>query len=822
MYVIYAEKPDIGTKIAAALDAVHLKNGTDVRFEDIDKYISQIKKQRTEDGYLKIRYKGEDVIVTWGIGHLCTLKDAVDYNPDYKKWRNLPVPFFPDKWELKPIKESKSQLDRVKKCVKGADYIICATDDDREGELLFAYVYEYLNLKIPYKYRLKAATQTKKGYLDAMDKLIDARLVKGTEMAGRARSIADAAIGWNCTAQLTIKVNNGELYNLGRCITTVLNMLVERELAIRNFKPEDYFVIDAVFNKDGVDFKGELTAGRFKTRPEAGAVLRKITGKDGVIKDIKSTVTTKEVPSLYSLSLLQMAANEKYGMSLDNTLKTTQSLYEKGYVPYPRTDSCYLTEDMEPVVDSVFNVLESMPEYKPLIAGKSRVINKKKNFFDNKKVESHYAIIPTHVKPVNLTDPEKKVYDLIARSVIRMLYKEAEIEKTTVLIDVDGVEFKATGSSIKDEGWMQVTGLPKEKFLPKLSVSDTVSGTYVPLAKKTEPPKRYTDSTILVAMKSAGKTIEDKNLRDFMTNNKIQGVGRPSTQAAIIERLIALKLCRREKKNIIPTDKGIDLIKIIPFDDIKSAELTAKWEQRMSDIESGKENFDDFVRDIKKLTTDWCNKIINMNMQGVKIMSNGNGNGNGAQILTGVKCPECGGDILKWDWGYGCSEYKNKNCRFSIYKEICKRKMSDAEVKKLINDRVIGPLDGFKGKYGDFPAQLELVKNEDGILSVSFVKKEKSESSAPKKTEYTCLECGKPLNEFDWGFSCSRYKEGCKFAVGKKAYGKELTKEEIEELIFDGETSHTVKDLEFNGRMFDAVLIISEGRVKAKKTSRGE
>lgn len=814
MYVIYAEKPDVGTKIAAALDAVHLKNGTDVRFDDIDKYLPQIKSQRYKDGYFEINYKGERVIVTWGIGHLCTLKDAKDYDPEYKKWNKLPVPFFPDKWELKPIDSTKDQLNKVKNCCKGADYIICATDDDREGELLFAYVYEYLKLKTPYKYRAKYQSQTEQAFVDAFNNLVDAKLMKGTELAGRARGIADAAIGYNCTAQMTIKVNNGDVYNLGRCITAVLNMMVVKELSIRNFKPEDYFVIEAKFTKDGIEFKAEPTTGRFKTRSEAGAVLRKITGQTGKVTNVKKASNKKEAPSLYNLNLLQMVANEKYKLKAVETKDIVQKLYEAGYVSYPRTDSCFLTEDMDKEVDAVLDMLSNIPEYSSLIKGHSRTVVHRENYFDNSKVSSHYAIIPTHIQPKKLSETDKKVYDLIARSVIRMIYEDAVIEKTSVTIDVNGVEFKASGSSVKDEGWFKVSGLPKEKFLPVLNMNDNLSGTYSSIAKKTEPPKRYTDASLILAMQSAGKEIPDKELRNFMTKNDIEGIGRPSTKDTIIERLISLKLCKRDKNNVIPTDKGMDLIALIPFEDIKSAELTAKWEKRMSDIAAGKESYEDFIRDIKQLTTDWCNKI--RNLQGVKIMSNGNGNNN---VLAGVKCPECGGDILKWDWGYGCSEYKNKNCKFGIRKELCKRKFSDAEVKKLINDKFIGPLEGFVGQYGNFKAELEIVKQQSGVLGVSFVQKEKSESSAPKETSYTCLECGKPLNEFDWGYSCSGYRDGCKFSIGKKAYGKELTKDEIEELIFDGETSHPVTDLEYNGRMFDAVLMMSEGRVKCKKTN---
>lgn len=813
MYVIYAEKPDVGTQIAAALDCIRLKNGKVVQFEDINANLGAIKHQRAEDGYFKIQHKGEEVIVTWGYGHLCELKEAVDYNKDYKNWRKLPVPFFPDKWELKSKEGANKQLKIVKELFKKADYIICATDDDREGELLFAYVYEYLKVKTPYKYRVSTNITTKQGWIDTFNNLIDAKQMKNVELAGRARGIADAGIGWNMTVQLTLKANTREVFNTGRCLAAVENILVKRENAIQTFVPEDYYVIEAMFTKDGINFKGELKQGRLNSKQKAEELLQKINNANGVVTEVKKTTTEKEVPTLYSLPLLQTVANSQYKYTADMVLKAVQSMYEKGYVTYPRTDICYLKEDMKGTINNVLDALEKMPTYTSLLKGRKRIIVDEENFFNDKEVTGpHYAIIPTDNTPKNLTPIEEKIYDLIAKSVIRMIYPYAKIGKTEVIIDANGVEFKASGSSIEEKGWYEVSGTPSEKFIPSMSKNNSLTGNYSIVAKKTQPPKRYTDGTLLVAMKSAGKDIPDKELRKFMATSKIEGIGKPSTQAAIIERLISLKLCTRQKDNLVPTQKGMDLINLIPFEEIKSAELTAKWEQRLNNIENGTEDYDTFIKDVKALTTDWCNKIINM--QGVNIMSN---SGN-VEILEGVKCPVCGGDITKRSWGYGCSEYRSNNCKFSIPKELCKRKFSDAEAKKLITDQKIGPLQKFKGKYGDFEAEVELVE-EDGMYKVKFVQKETDPDSKPKETSYTCLECGKPLNEFKWGYSCSGYSKGCKFAVGKEAYGKKLTEEEIEELIYNGETSDVVKDLEYDGRMFDAVLIMSEGRVKAKRSN---
>lgn len=818
MYLIYAEKPDVGTKIAAALDCIRLENGTVITFEKLEKYITQKSfiAERARKGHFKIKYKGEEVIVTWGFGHLCELKQASDYNKEYRLWSKLPVPFFPEKWELKPIESTKSQLMKVKELCKGAEYIISATDDDREGELLFAYMYEYLKLKIPYKYRVKIASQTKQGFIDAFNNLIDAKNCKNIENAGRARGIADAAIGWNCTAQLTLKKGGkGEVLSVGRCQTAVENMIVQRELEIRNFKPEDYFTIDAVFSKNNIDFKAEYKDGKFATKEDAEKVLAKIKGHKGIVIATDKKIKTEPTPLLYNQDLIQMDANAKYGLKMKETLEITQSLYDKGYTTYPRTDSTFLNEDMTSVINDILDMLENISEYSALVGNiRNRTLNKK--YFNNAKVTSHYAIIPTTMQPVNLTPNERKIYDLIAKSVIRMIYKDALIEKVNVLINVNGEMFKATGSTIKDRGWYDVSGSPKENILPDLQEKDTLIGLYELSARKTQPPKRYTDATLSKAMLNAGKDIEDEDLRKFMTDHKIEGIGRPSSKAGIVETIMERGYAERKKNAIYATDKGIELINLIPFDEIKSAELTAKWESRMSDIENGNETLENFIKDIKILTTDWCNKIININ-GGKQIMNAQNNSHTGSNSNgMGVNCPECGKEIIKHDWGYGCSGYK-EGCKFSIGKILCERKFKDSEIKKLIKAGKIGPLSGFKGKYGEFSKSLKIGTKSNGNLGVVFDDDEKKTAAA--ETEYSCPLCGEKLREFDWGYGCSGYKNGCRFALSKKPYNKELTNEEIEEILNDGETSHEVMDLKTaEGKSFNGILFINEdGKVKVRK-----
>lgn len=717
MIAIYAEKPDMAKKIAAALDCITIGNGYKVQFNELEKYSKQVTACGMSKGYYKIKFKGEDCLVTWGIGHLVTLKQAVDYNKDYKNWRKLPIPFFPDKWELKVIPNTKEQYEKAKEVLKKADYIINSTDDDREGELLFAYAYEKMGIKTPYKYRVKFSIQTKEGIRDAFDNLIDAKLCKNTEYAGRGRSIADAAIGWNCTAQQTISVNSKDVISVGRCQIATLNMIVKKELEIKNFKPEDYFVLEAKFTKNNIDFKGEHMRGKFKTKKEAENLLDKIKGYDGIVTNIDKKDISKEVPGLYNSDLIQMDANSKYGFTLDKTLDILESLYMKGYTTYPRTDSSYLNEGTE---DMVNNVLDSLArdnsEYQNLINGQPRKFAKSKKYFDNSKITSHFAIIPTTVNPVNMTSDEEKVYDLIARSVIRMVYDNAVIEKTNVILNVNGEDFKSSGNSIKEMGWFTVDGVPKESLLPTLVLNDNVNGTYSVITKKTEPPKRYTDKTLLVAMSNAGKEIPDTDLRKFMASHKIEGIGRPSTRASIVEKLVTSEYIRRDKRSIVATDKGIETINIIPFDEIKSAELTAKWEKKLSDIEDGKLSLDVFIKEIKDLTIDWCTKI----------------RGNAA--------------------------------------------------------------------------------NQSSSLA---------QSSQNSNTGYKCKLCGAVVNEYQWGYGCSNYKNGCKFSVGKVAYDKKLTKTELNELLTLGETKKPVKGLIYNGNKFESILCIKDtGKVGCKKIGK--
>ncbi len=715
MVTILAEKPDVGNKIAAALDKIYLSNGEIVEFSKLKANEKAIKSQQNRDGYLKINYKGHECYVTWGYGHLCTLKQAYDYDPSYKLWSKLPMPFVPKNYEIKLRTSSSSSWDskveRQFNIVKGlfekSDLIINATDFDREGEVIFAYIYELAKCNKPVK-RACFTSQTKEGIIEGFTKNIKlGSEMKLTELAGRMRSIADWVVGANLTAAMSLKNPGAGVMSVGRVQTPTLAMIVNRELAITNFVKAPYWAIEAEFTTaNGESFKAKHHKEKITEREEAEALFEKINGKDGTVTDVKKKKVKKEPPLLYSLSALQMDANSKFGYTLDQTLDIVQKLYDDGFTTYPRTNSQYLTEDMEPVVNGVLDKLSTVPIYAPLINGRERKFDRK-HYFDNKKVESHFAIIPTGNIPKGLPLEHKRVYDLICRSVIKMLYGAATLEQTKAVIDVNGESFKASGSIIAEPGWMVVGDASKTEILPDLSVGDVLKGEYKLCDKMSEPPKRYTDKTILAAMLSAGKDLDDAELKKLMSDPKTGGIGTEATRAAIIQTLIDREYIVREKKTLRATQKGIDLIQKLPLDQLKSAELTAVWERRLGDIARGTENADVFKSDFESALSDWVNTI---KTQVAKT------NQSYANMLDGVKCPLCGKTVHSVEDGFECIAHKD-GCKFAI-STICGKKISEQQLRKLLTDGSTALIKGFKKKDGSkFNAKLKI---ENGKMAFVY------------------------------------------------------------------------------------------------------
>ena len=715
MLVIYAEKEDMGKKIAAALDGITISSGKKVFLNDLHKYEKDVSVLSKRDGYFKINFKGEETYVTWGFGHLCALKNAADYDPAYKNWNALPCPFIPTSYQLKVNGEEKfygrnvKQLKIIKRLFDKADWIVNSTDDDREGELIFAYVYEFLRCTTEYK-RAVFSEQNEKGIREAFDNLQDSSERTNIENAGRARNIADSLVGWNLTAQFTLH-NKCSTLSVGRVQTAALNILAIREKAIKSFVPQDYYTVEAEFTTNkGEKYKGLHQSKRFDKKEDAENVLSSISGKSGTITYLTVEDNKVEVPQLYNQAVLQMECNDKFGYSAKETLSITQYLYEKGFTTYPRTSSRYLTENMKDKVDYILDQLQTLPQYKDLIAGKARPFFTKR-FFDNSKVTSHFAIIPTGELPSGLETKYQNVYDLICKSVIRMIYSSAKVQNTKVVTTVNGNNFLSVGKTIIQPEWMLVSGIPKTNVLPLLNKGDVVTGEYSMEAKKTKPPHRYTDKTFLQAMLTAGKEISDKELREILSDPQEGGIGTSATRSEIIETLIKRGYAERKGKQFYVSDKGMELIEKFPVDDLKSAEITAKWEKRLADISEGKDNINDFVNDIISSVTKWCDVIKSSPVMTTTSSS---------KSATSINCPLCGHPLNQYKTGYGCSDYKN-GCKFFVGK-ICGKKLTESQVKKLAENKKTGLIKGFKSKKGTaFNAYLIL--DSAGKINFEFEKR---------------------------------------------------------------------------------------------------
>ena len=703
MIVIYAEKENMGAKIAAALDCIHLNTGKNIDFKSLDSYKSQVEQQQKKDKYLKIKWKGQECYVTWGWGHMVQLKQAKDYDSLYKNWAKLPVPFIPEHYLLKPVETNNShvkkrndeQLKIVKELFNKADYIISATDSDREGELIFAYLYQYLRCSTPYK-RVLFDSQSKDGIKTAFDNLVESKDRKNVEMAGRARSVTDWVIGANLTAQTTIHNKSKNILSIGRLQMATLNLIVEKEKQIKNFKPEDYYAINAVFTtRKSETYKATYEKKKITTNAEAEKIISDIKSKQGIVSNIESKKVKVEPPLLYRQTTLQIDCNKKFGFTLAHTLEIAQSLYDKGLTTYPRTSSQCLNEDMKDMINDIYDKLQKTSSYGKYLIGKDRKFYKKR-YFDNSKVGSHYAIIPTGEIPKSLTNDEHKVYDLIVKSLIRINYPDAYIMQTKITTTVSKHNFITNGKSVDTAGWLEITPENKEEIIPKLELNEKVIGEYKKEKKTTQPPKRYTDATLVSAMVSAGKDLKDEELRKIMSDPNDGGIGTEATRAGIVDILEQRKYIKRIGKSIIPTEQAILLIDGFPVDELKFPEFTAKFEQNLNRISDGTLKYSDFINGINKKVSDWCNEILKSS---ILLSTNKDEN---------IKCPLCGNDLHKYSWGWGCTNYKN-GCKFSVSSTICGKKLTDKQIVTLITKKKTKEINGFISKSGKpFNAALKL------------------------------------------------------------------------------------------------------------------
>ena len=586
MIVCIAEKPSVAKEIADILGA-----------------------RSRHDGY----YEGNGYQVTWTFGHLCTLKEPHDYTPMWQRWNLSSLPMIPPRFGIKLINDRgiEKQFATIERIMQSADMIVNCGDAGQEGELIQRWVMQKAQVKCPVK-RLWVSSLTEEAIREGFATLKDQSEYQALYEAGLSRAIGDWLLGMNATRLYTIKYGkNRQVLSIGRVQTPTLALIVKRHLEIANFVPQPYWELKTVYR----DTTFSVTEGRFDSEEKGREALEKITGEPFTVTDVTAKNGTESAPKLYDLTSLQVDCNKKFGLSAEQTLQTIQSLYEKKVTTYPRVDTTFLSDDIYP---KCTNILKGLRDYQTLTMPlMDKPLIKSKKVFDNKKVTDHHAIIPTGVYPQGLTDLEKKVYNLVATHFIAVFYPDCKFRTTTVLGESAGVGFKTSGKVITEPGWRVVFAgettdddKEKESILPEFIVGE--SGPHTPgLAEKwTQPPKNYTEATLLRAMETAGKFVDDEELRDAMKEN---GIGRPSTRAAIIETLFKRNYIRREKKNIVATETGIELIGLIRNELLKSAELTGRWEKKLRDIEKRQYEAKTFIEELKEMLNEVVTSVLRDN-----------------------------------------------------------------------------------------------------------------------------------------------------------------------------------------------------------------
>ena len=635
MIVCIAEKPSVARDIAGILGANNRK-----------------------DGYLE----GNGYQVTWTFGHLCGLLEPHEYSPDWKAWALSRLPMIPVRFSIKVMDDKgiQKQFNVIAQLVREADEVVNCGDAGQEGELIQRWVLQKAGCKCPVK-RLWISSLTEESIREGFASLKPASDYQRLYEAGLSRAIGDWLLGMNATRLYTLKYgHNRQVLSIGRVQTPTLALIVSRQLEIENFKPEAYWELKTTYR----DTVFAASAGRFPTVAEGQAALARVKDAPFTVTGITTKKGTESAPRLFDLTSLQVECNKKFAYSADDTLKLIQSLYEKKITTYPRVDTTYLSDDMYPKIPGI---LKGMKGYEtlttPLLAGK---LPKSKKVFDNKKVTDHHAIIPTGVPPNGLTDTERNVFDLVARRFIANFYPECKVSTTTVEGEAGEVPFKVNGKQILEPGWRVVFDKTKgeasqdtpdeERTLPLFTKGE--SGPHEPnLAEKwTSPPKPYTEATLLRAMETAGKLVDNDELRDALKEN---GIGRPSTRAAIIETLFKRNYIRKERKNLIATQTGIELIKTIQEDLLKSAELTGLWEKKLRQVERGEYEARAFIDELKEMVRTIVHNVKCDNRTVEEIMRQ-SAPAPPADPVVGTPCPLCGkGKFIKGRTAYGCSEWKN-------------------------------------------------------------------------------------------------------------------------------------------------------------------
>ena len=688
MIVCIAEKPSVAKDIAKIIGA-----------------------NSSHDGYME----GNGYQVTWTFGHLCTLKEPDDYTPLWKRWSLASLPMIPPRFGIKLIEDQgiKKQFAIIEKLMQNADGIINCGDAGQEGELIQRWVMQKAQAKCPVR-RLWISSMTDEAIREGFRSLKPQDDYQPLYLAGLSRAIGDWILGMNATRLYTLKYGqNRQVLSIGRVQTPTLALIVNRQKEIDNFEPEPYWVLATIYR----DTTFTATKGKFTSKEEGEQAFATIEGKPFTVTDVQKKRGTEAPPKLYDLTSLQVDCNKKHGMSADTTLKIIQTLYERKLTTYPRVDTQYLSDDIYPKCAGILNGIKGYEALTQPLRGKP--LKKSKKVFDTAKVTDHHAIIPTGVPAQNLTDMERHVYDLIAKRFIAVFYPDCKFSTTTVLGDVDGIEFKVSGKQILEPGWRDVYAKEnntqqtadddnnkqndEERTLPDFRKGESGNHTPTLTEKWTTPPKYYTEATLLRAMETAGKFVEDEELRSALKEN---GIGRPSSRAGIIETLFKRHYIRRERKNLVATATGIELIDLIKEELLKSCELTGIWEKKLRDIEHKTYDPAQFIEELKAqinaivhdvLADNSSRRVTILTEEDLKKKKStkpknkkpaqqqttaqqqtaqpqqttaqqqpqaASGQQQSPQIVVGASCPVCGkGTIIKGKTAYGCSRWR-EGCNF--------------------------------------------------------------------------------------------------------------------------------------------------------------
>jgi len=765
--VCIAEKPSVAREIAQVLGA-----------------------NTKRDGY----YEGNGYAVTYTFGHLCTLMEPNDYKPYWKSWDLNNLPMLPEKFKTKVVSNSgiEKQFNIVKSLFDKADLVINCGDAGQEGELIQRWVLDQANYKGKVQ-RLWISSLTTEAIKEGFENLKDSKKYDNLYYAGFSRAIGDWLLGMNATRLYTVKHGGyKQVLSVGRVQTPTLAMVVNRFKDIENFIPQPYWELQTLYRNTLFAYE----EGRFLKMGDGEILAKKVKEHDFEIVSTTKKKGKEYAPKLFDLTGLQVYCNTKFGFSADETLKIVQKLYEQKAVTYPRVDTTFLPNDVYPKVHGILQKLTKYAQLTQPLLGKK--IKKSAKVFNDKKVTDHHAIIPTGIQ-INLQYNQQQVYDIITKRFIAVFYPDCDVSNTTVIGKAADVNFKTTGKEILKEGWKMVFNFGK-KDDSNTSDKDTLptfikgeKGPHEPsfLEKQTKPPNQFTEASLLRAMETAGKQVDDDELRDLMKDN---GIGRPSTRANIIETLFKRQYIKRNKKQLLPTVTGVALIDAIQNELLKSAELTGRWEKQLKDIEKGDYSASLFINNMKKMVDNLVYEVrsetTRANISQATVVKQRQAKTKKKEIvgISAEVCPKCKqGHLLKGKSAYGCSHFKS-GCDFVLPFTNFGKKISEKQCIRLLQKGSTVNLKGFSSEHG---IKEGLLRFDDNFKLVLEAKKgartkgsDKLDQNPPK-----CPKCNNgTIIKGKTAYGCSAYKSGCDFKMSfdnirAKAKDKQLTKDLVYSIL---------------------------------------